>query len=162
MDIYSSSGIEEAFDSLWNEFAAQKKAIVNWEKKMRRADKEGYEVALKVMKEINESLEASKPTDYTEMAYSIAPGVVADFADDSVGAGTAVEGAKKGLSFIRRWKQRTRITYFNNGKKEAGRIKNQGDLLMKAFGNDLNSEQITRYLELTDSLQQLTRRSAVT
>jgi hypothetical protein len=87
---------------LWDDFSAQKEEIVKWEKKKRSIDKKGYEAALELMKEINDSLSALKPLDNTEMMISVAPGVAADIAGSSFGAGTVVEPAKTALNRIRR------------------------------------------------------------
>jgi hypothetical protein len=162
LDRYSRSSMEEALDDLRKDFSKHNKAIVNWEKKMRTTNKNGYGEALKVMNEIKASLAALEPTDKIEMLLSVTPGVVADIvaaalSGGSLGGGTLVEPAKKGLNLIRRWRQRARISFFNTGKNEAAKIPNQPELLVKAFGRSLTPMQTERFMMLTDSLQRLTQ-----
>jgi hypothetical protein len=157
LDRYPHSSLEEAFDGLRWEFSEHKKAIVDWEKRVRMTDKKGYGDALRVIEEIKASLAALKATDKTEMVVSVAPGVFAEFAGGSLGASTFVGAAKEGLNLIRRWRQRARISFFNTGKNEAARIENQSELLKKVFGRSLTPRQTERFLRLTDSLQRLTQ-----
>jgi hypothetical protein len=162
LDKYSHSSLEDAFEKLRGDFSKHKKAIVDWEKRVRTTDKKGYGEALKVMNEIKASLAALEPTDKIEMLLSVTPGVVADIvaaalSGGSLGGGTLVEPAKKGLNLIRRWRQRARISFFNTGKNEAAKIPNQPELLEKAFGRSLNPTQTERFVMLTDSLQRLTQ-----
>lgn len=156
LDRYPHSSLEEAFDGLRWEFSEHKKAIVDWEKRVRMTDKKGYGDALRVIEEIKASLAALKATDKTEIVVSVAPGVVADFVGGSLGASAFVGAAKEGLNLIRRWRQRARISFFNTGKNEAARIENQSELLKKVFGRSLTPRQTERFLRLTDSLQRLT------
>jgi hypothetical protein len=52
LDKYSHSSLEDAFEKLRGDFSKHKKAIVDWEKRVRTTDKKGYGEALKVMNEI--------------------------------------------------------------------------------------------------------------
>jgi hypothetical protein len=157
LNMYSASGLEEAFECMREEFKEERKTIVDWESRIYRTDKTGYGEALKVMKEITSSLAALKKADWSEIALFISPGVVTDIISGTAGPSTTTSLIREGVNAIRRWTHRARISYFNNAKNEASNMQNQQHLFNNVFGDSLSSRQINRFLALSKSLDDLTQ-----
>jgi hypothetical protein len=109
------------------------------------------------MNEISSSLAALKKTDWSEIVLAIGLGLAKDVVAGTFGLSTAIPFAKEEVNLVRKWTQRSRISYFNNSKKEAANIENRKELLLHVFGNTLTSRQITRFLRLSKSLDNLTQ-----
>jgi hypothetical protein len=154
---YSTYRLEETLDDMRETFAEERKTIIGWEGRMRRTHKTGYGEALNIMNEISSSLTALKKTDWSEIVLAIGPRLAKDVVAGTFGLSTAVPFAKDGVNLVRKWAQLSRISYFNNSKKEAANIENQKELLLHVFGNTLTSMQITRFLRLSKSLDNLTQ-----
>jgi hypothetical protein len=156
-----TSTMEDAFDSIRDEFAEDRSTIIKWEEKMRKSDKNGYKESLEVMEEIASSLSAITKSDKGEIVVSATAGVASDMLEMSLhktlGLSTAEFAVREGLTLIRRWRQRARISYFNTGKKDAANVRNQNELFKNAFGISLTPRQIDRFSALADSLDKLTQ-----
>jgi hypothetical protein len=137
------------------EFAEDRESIITWERKIRDASNSGYGEVLSVIEDIYSSLRSIAHIDKTEMVMSISPGIAEDVMQGIPSPQTSIATAKAVVDMIIRWRRRRRITYFNNGRKEASGVENQHELLKFAFGASLTSRQIDRFNTLANYLQRL-------
>jgi hypothetical protein len=152
---YSNGSLEEAFSSMREEFAEDRKWIIAWEEKLRNASNHGFGEMLNIIADIRSSINSTSSTGKTEIAVSIAPGLVDDVMQGFPSPRTSVAAGKALADMIVRWRRRRRIAYFNNGRKEAEEAENQLELLKFAFGSSLTPRQIDRFTALTNYLQRL-------
>ncbi len=170
---YFELGLEEAVDSLREEFKEHRKDIVEWEENITREDisinelkkiiNDRVETSLKTLGKIDTS-QAILSLDYLDDTEKSLLKKIQEIAENvnDVGVPLDVKGAissipaiaMKAIDYALATKRRKKVVYFFNVIKEVNNIVNHKDLFRKAFGRT-NDSVFERFSHLSTSLDKL-------
>ena len=146
--------LSETLDALREEFREHRKAIVDWEQRMRESS---LKEQRKVSKEISSSIESLKSVNETEIILNIDYMVGKDFLTSGSWLDTAATVVKEVYKMLKRQFDRRHVIYYYTSMKEANKIKDQPDLLKDTFGSQLTQGQSQRFIKLATRLNELTQ-----
>jgi hypothetical protein len=161
----SDKDLENTLNGLRKKFQEHNKAIVKWESIVHNPEASTKDVS-KAMEQINNALESLENTDRIQASVSIgtaALSVLKMILGSSYG-GTPLSiddinsvggGVKDGVSLIRKLYNRSRISYYYDGMKQASLVTNQNKLIDNAFGDSFTKMQSERFVKLSESANRI-------
>jgi hypothetical protein len=150
---YSSSDLELSLNGMRTEFLEERKTIIEWESKVANMTRGE---AIELIDEINSKLASLKKSKWRSTWKEISISLVKGFIGGGPG-GVVSTLVDEGLDIITTLNNRRSISFFNDGKIEADKIKNEEELQKHAFGDCLTGTQVSRYQMLCNSLNILTQ-----